>query len=151
MDQKISSIEDIKKILPHRYPFLLIDKVLSISDQNLVALKNISINEPFFVGHFLQMAIMPGVLQIEAMAQASGILLSRTNDFDPKSDIGFLAHVDDAKFKRPVVPGDQLKINIDLVAYKRGVLKVMGQTTVDEKICSSAKITIVVKKIDYLE
>jgi beta-hydroxyacyl-ACP dehydratase FabZ len=131
---------DIKKVLPHRYPFLLIDKVLSVSHDKVVALKNVSINEPYFQGHFPSMPIMPGVLQIEAMAQAAGFLLAQ------EQGLGFLAGVDNAKFRHPVLPGDQLKIEVSLLAYKKGVLKVSAQIFVENKICSMAEITIVRKE-----
>src|SRR5580658_6049458 len=108
--------EQIKKVLPHRYPFLLVDRVLSHSSNSLKALKNITANEPFFMGHFPSIAVMPGVLQIEAMAQAAGLILAFDKGFNSESEIAFLAGVDEARFKKIVTPGDQLIIDIEVIA-----------------------------------
>lgn len=145
------NIEEIKNILPHRYPFLLIDKIVSISKEKVVAIKNVSANEPFFMGHFPQVAVMPGVLQVEAMAQASGVILSQFEEFNAKKHIGLLAAVENAKFKMPVRPGDQLEIEAELVYFKRGVLKMSCMATVDNEIASVADIIVVVKEISVLE
>lgn len=139
------NFQEIKNILPHRYPFLLIDKVLVLEEKRIVALKNVTANEPFFVGHFPEFAVMPGVLQIEAMAQAGGLLLASSGGFDRQKDLAFLAGVDEAKFKRPVVPGDQLIIEIEEAAKKGPVFKVNAEIKVCDEVVSKAVITLVVK------
>lgn len=139
--------EVIKKVLPHRYPFLLVDRVVSVDENSIVALKNVSGNEPFFSGHFPALAVMPGVLQIEAMAQAAGLILALNGGFDVNHELAFLAGVDEVKFKKPVVPGDQLKICAKIIARKTSLLKIYAESLVDESIVSMASITMVIKKI----
>src|SRR5262252_3198820 len=102
------NLEQILGLLPHRYPFLLIDRVLELTDDKVVALKNVTINEPFFQGHFPGAPVMPGVLQIEAMAQAGGILASRSVTFDATTHVMVFMAIDAVKFRKAVVPGDQL-------------------------------------------
>lgn len=145
MKEKVINFEDIKKVLPHRYPFLLVDRILSVDENHIRALKNVTANEPFFNGHFPNFAVMPGVLQIEAMAQAAGLILALREGFDVKNDIAFLAGVDNAKFKRMVCPGDQLILEAKVIAKKRGVLKVSATSTVGGEIASSADIVLVIK------
>lgn len=137
--------ELIKKVLPHRYPFLLVDRVLSHSKTEIKALKNVTANEPFFVGHFPQMAVMPGVLQIEAMAQAAGLILALDESFDSQKDMAFLAGIDDARFKKMVVPGDQLIMDVKIVAQRKGLVKVEASSKVEDALASSAMITLVIK------
>lgn len=139
------NFQEIKNILPHRYPFLLIDKVVTLEEKRIVALKNVTANEPFFVGHFPEFAVMPGVLQIEAMAQAGGLLLASSGGFDREKDLAFLAGVDEAKFKRPVVPGDQLVIEVLELAKKGPVFRVSAEAKVDGEMVSKAVVTLVVK------
>jgi 3-hydroxyacyl-[acyl-carrier-protein] dehydratase len=147
IDKQIINFEEIKKILPHRYPFLLIDRVLSVSNGDVKALKNVCGNEPFFNGHFPQFAVMPGVLQIEAMAQAGGLILAASSEFDVTKEVAFLAAVDEAKFKKVVVPGDQLIIEAKVVAKKKGLLKISAHTTVDGNIASQANIILIIKPL----
>ena len=134
--------------LPHRYPFLLIDRIRTVEPgKRIVALKNVTINEPFFQGHFPQRPIMPGVLILEAMAQAAGILVFRTQGNKPDANsIYYLAGIDKARFKRPVVPGDQLEIEVMIERGLRGVWKFSCKARVDgalvcesEMLCSVAK------------
>jgi len=133
------AIEQILRILPHRYPMLLIDRVLELSAERCVALKNVSINEPFFQGHFPGVPVMPGVLQIEAMAQAGGILASRAATFDPETQVMLFMAIDEVKFRRPVVPGDQLIIEV--VPLRVGkIFKLRGEARVDGKVVSSAEL-----------
>lgn len=139
--------ERIKKALPHRYPFLLIDRVLEHSAEHIRALKNVTANEPFFNGHFPEMAVMPGVLQIEAMAQAAGLILALNKDFDPTRTIAFLAGIDNAKFKRVVVPGDQLIIDVKVIAKRKMLLKVEAHISVDNNTVSSAEIMVMSKSL----
>lgn len=147
MKDNIVPFEEIKKILPHRYPFLLVDRVLSADATSVRALKNVTANEPFFIGHFPQMAVMPGVLQVEAMAQTAGLILALDDGFDAKTQIAFLAGVDNAKFKRPVTPGDQLIIEATVIAHRKSLLKVAATVKVDEELASSAEIILVLKPL----
>jgi beta-hydroxyacyl-ACP dehydratase FabZ len=131
-------IEKILELLPHRYPFLLIDRVLELGDDKVVALKNVSMNEPFYQGHFPGAPVMPGVLQIEAMAQAGGILASRTIQFDPATHVMVFMAIDAVKFRKAVVPGDQLRIEV--VPLRKGkIFKMKGECTVDGAVVSSAE------------
>ena len=132
------SAQEIESILPHRFPFLLVDRVREVSEDRIVAVKNVSWNEPFFQGHFPGMPIMPGVLQVEAMAQAGGILAARTSDFDPARQVVFFMAIDAVKFRRPVTPGDQLVIEV--VPLRKGrVWKMRGECRVDGQVASSAE------------
>ena len=131
-------IEQILEILPHRYPFLLIDRVLELGDDKVVALKNVTINEPFFQGHFPGVPVMPGVLQIEAMAQAGGILASRVVKFDAATQVMLFMAIDAVKFRKAVVPGDQL--HIEVVPLRVGkIFKMKGEIKVDGNVVSSAE------------
>jgi beta-hydroxyacyl-ACP dehydratase FabZ len=131
-------IDEVLGLLPHRYPFLLIDRVLELTDDKVVALKNVTINEPFFQGHFPGVPVMPGVLQIEAMAQAGGILASKSVQFDPATHVMVFMAIDAVKFRKAVVPGDQLKIEV--VPLRKGkIFKMKGEITVDGKVVSSAE------------
>ena len=131
--------EQILGLLPHRYPFLLIDRVLEITDDKIVALKNVSINEPYFQGHFPGVPVMPGVLQIEAMAQAGGILASRAVTFDPATHVMMFMAMDQVKFRKAVVPGDQL--HIEVVPLRKGkIFKMKGEIRCDGVVVSSAEL-----------
>jgi 3-hydroxyacyl-[acyl-carrier-protein] dehydratase len=145
--ENIRNIEEIRRILPHRYPFLLVDRILSVTSDHIRALKNVTANEPFFNGHFPQMSVMPGVLQVEAMAQAAGLILACGNNFDTSKEIAFLAGVDEAKFKKVVIPGDQLIIEAKVIAKKKSLLKVEATASVDGQLASSAVIVLVVKPL----
>ena len=138
MAEPSMKLEQILGLLPHRYPFLLIDRVLEVSDDKVVALKNVTINEPYFQGHFPGAPIMPGVLQIEAMAQAGGILASRVVTFDPVTHVMMFMTIDAVKFRKAVVPGDQLRIEV--VPVRKGkIFKMKGEITVDGAVVSSAE------------
>ena len=133
-------IQKIQSLLPHRYPFLLIDRVLeSEPGKRLVAIKNVSINEPFFQGHFPSKPVMPGVLLIEAMAQATGLLAMESAEV-PKEAIYYLVGVDKARFKRPVVPGDQLVFEIEVLKNRREIWVFAAEAKVDGKMAASAEI-----------
>lgn len=127
-------IEDIKKILPHRYPFLLVDRVLEMTDDKITAIKNVTVNEEFFNGHFPGRPIMPGVLQVEAMAQAGAILLMSKKVEDPENSLMVFTGIKNAKFRRQVVPGDQLKLEVTLGAMRRNFVVMTGVATVDGEI-----------------
>lgn len=135
-------INEILQHLPHRYPFLLIDRVLSIDPgKEIVALKNVTINEPFFPGHYPHHPVMPGVLVIEAMAQAAAIL-SFTGEAGKADDskVYYFVGIDNARFKRPVVPGDQLILTVNPIFNKRGLWKFKAVARVDEQIAAEAEI-----------
>jgi len=139
-------INEILKSLPHRYPFMLIDRVVEVLPrQSILALKNVTYNEPFFPGHFPGRPVMPGVMMVEAMAQASGILALASMDAPPTGDgaLVYLGGVDKARFKRPVEPGDQLHIQMEYVKHMRGVWKFSGEARVDGQLAVSADITAV--------
>jgi beta-hydroxyacyl-ACP dehydratase FabZ len=135
----VLDIQGIEKVLPHRYPFLLIDRVLELEDMRVVCLKNVTVNEPFFQGHFPGLPVMPGVLIVEAMAQSAAVLvLNRVPDRQNK--IVFFAAINEAKFRRPVVPGDQLRIEVEFLKLKATVAKVRGKATVDGNLVAEAEI-----------
>ena len=130
--------EQILGLLPHRYPFLLIDRVIELTDDKVVALKNVTFNEPHFQGHFPGVPVMPGVLQIEAMAQAGGILASKAVQFDPTTHVMLFMAIDAVKFRKAVVPGDQLRIEV--VPLRKGkIFKMKGEITVEGNVVSSAE------------
>ncbi|MBB3167858.1 3-hydroxyacyl-ACP dehydratase FabZ [Simiduia aestuariiviva] len=135
-------IKEIKEYLPHRYPFLLVDRVLELVEgEHIVAIKNVSANEDVFNGHFPQAPIFPGVMIIEALAQASGILGFKTLDKRPADgSIYLFAGIDDVRFKRQVVPGDQLRLESRVVSAKRGIWKFDCKATVDGQLVASALI-----------
>ncbi|MGI9295756.1 MAG: 3-hydroxyacyl-ACP dehydratase FabZ [Pseudomonadales bacterium] len=133
-------INEIKEYLPHRYPFLLVDRVQDIElGKSIIAYKNVSVNEPFFNGHFPDLPIMPGVLIIEAMAQAAGILGFKSENKKPADgSIYYFVGCDKLRFKRKVVPGDQLKLTASIHSVRRGIWKFDCQATVeDEHVCSA--------------
>lgn len=135
-------IQEIMAHLPHRYPMLLIDRVLSCNPgKEVVALKNVTINEPFFTGHFPHHPVMPGVLIVEAMAQAAAVLAFKT--FNLKSDsksVYYFVGIDDARFKRPVMPGDQLILKAQILRSIRGIWKFSAQAMVGDKLASEAQL-----------
>jgi 3-hydroxyacyl-[acyl-carrier-protein] dehydratase len=130
-------IQEISAILPHRYPMLMVDRVVDIAEDSIVAIKNVSVNEPYFNGHFPGLPIMPGVLIIEAMAQAGGILIGKAHA-DMARKIMFLASVEEAKFRKPVVPGDQLRIEMKILRLKSSVAKMQGVATVGGQVAAEA-------------
>ena len=134
--------EEIAEILPHRYPFLLVDRVVElIPGESIVAYKNLSINEPFFDGHFPGKPIFPGVLLLEAMAQAAGILGFKTKGKTPQDgSVYYLAGTDELRFKRPCVPGDRVMLRATLVSERRGVAKFAISSDVDGELAASATI-----------
>ncbi|BAW80091.1 3-hydroxyacyl-ACP dehydratase [Candidatus Nitrosoglobus terrae] len=136
-------IREILKHLPHRYPFLLVDRVIEyIPGKFLIAVKNVSYNEPYFQGHFPDLPIMPGVLILESLAQATGILAFKTTEALPSTNeaIYYFAGIDKARFKRPVVPGDQMRLEVEFVRSLRHLWKFTGKVTVEGNLVASADI-----------
>src|SRR5919112_3849700 len=123
-------IQEIEAILPHRYPFLLIDRIVELEADRVVAIKNVTANEPHFTGHFPGRPVMPGVLIVEAMAQTAGVLVLKQIP-DRANKLVFLATIEEAKFRRPVVPGDQLRIEVKFLKLKPSVAKMQATATVD--------------------
>lgn len=141
-------VEEIRRFLPHRYPFLLVDRVLEcIPGESLTAIKNVSVNEPFFQGHFPEIPIMPGVLIIEALAQATGLLGFRTMSAEPKDDVLYmLVGVDNVRFKRQVVPGDQLLLKVKVVRQSKVIWKFSCEASVDGKLVTAADMLCAAKE-----
>ena len=135
-------IHEILQYLPHRYPFLLVDRVLSCEPgKNIVALKNVSINEPFFPGHFPHFPVMPGVLIIEALAQAAAILSFKTMGKKPDDEsVYYFVGIDNARFKKPVFAGDQLYLHVEITRTMKGIWKYSAQAKVDEKLVAEADL-----------
>lgn len=140
-EKKTLDITEIQAILPHRYPFLLIDRVIEIErKKRIVALKNITINEPYFAGHFPGYPIMPGVLMVEAIAQAGGaLLLTEIPDRDEKLMV--FTGIERAKFRKPVTPGDQLRVEVDVLAWRTTAVKMQGHVWVEGKLACEATVT----------
>lgn len=135
-------INEIKKLLPHRYPFLLVDRVLSHEPRkSIVALKNLTVNEEFFNGHFPQRPVMPGVLIIESMAQVAGLVMLVEDEH--KGKIPFFTGIDNARFRRPVVPGDQMILEIEVLRIKGNVGKVRGRALVEDEVAAEADLMFV--------
>jgi len=133
-------VQEIQKLLPHRYPFLLVDRVVSIDPgKALRAYKNVSVNEPFFEGHFPGHPVMPGVLVLEALAQASAILAYRSTGFDPSQKVTYLMAIDGAKFRKPTVPGDRLELEVEVLRFKGSILKTRGVAKVDGEVVAEGE------------
>ena len=139
------SIEEIMKVLPHRYPFLLIDRILEIEGkQRIVGMKNVTINEPFFQGHFPGHPIMPGVLIIEAMAQVGGMLLMGGLD-EAEQKVVYFMSLDNVRFRKPVRPGDQLRFELDVIQIRGAVCKMRGVAKVDGELVAEAEMAAMVR------
>ncbi|MCL6262786.1 MULTISPECIES: 3-hydroxyacyl-ACP dehydratase FabZ [Craterilacuibacter] len=134
-------VREIMRHLPHRYPFLLVDRVTEFEPgKRIKALKNVTINEPFFVGHFGDYPVMPGVLIIEALAQAAGVLSIKSAGERKDNELYFFVGIDNARFKRQVVPGDQLVLEVEQIAAKRGIAKYTARALVDGQVACEAEI-----------
>ena len=143
------TIEEIKEYLPHRYPFLLIDRVVEFDqDKRIVALKNVTVNEPFFPGHFPHIAVMPGALSVEAMAQAAAVLSLKS--LGHKNDgkwVYYVVGIDGARFKRPVTPGDQLRIEVVAGQNRRGIAKFTAVARVGEAVAAEAELLCALRQL----
>jgi 3-hydroxyacyl-[acyl-carrier-protein] dehydratase len=142
-------IYKILKQLPHRYPFLLVDRVLAIEKgKNIKALKNVTINEPFFEGHFPHRPVMPGVLMLEALAQAAALLAFDALGTSPSDEmVYYFAGIDGARFKRPVEPGDQLILEVELLRMKAGIFKFKARALVDDELAVEAELTCAMRAV----
>lgn len=142
-------IHEILKQLPHRYPILLVDRVLEIEKgKRIKALKNVSINEPYFVGHFPHRPVMPGVLMLEALAQAAALLSFDAQGVSPDNKtVYYFAGIDSARFKRPVEPGDQLILNVELLRSKAGIYKFKGQALVNGEVAAEAELMCTMRTV----
>jgi len=134
-------VTEISRILPHRYPFLLVDRVLEVEDgKRIVALKNVTINEPFFQGHFPGHPVMPGVLIIEAMAQVAAIMAYLAQGDEANNKVSYFMAIENARFRKPVKPGDQLRIEVETIYQKRGIWSVAAKTYVGETLVTEAEL-----------
>ena len=138
-------IQEIQEILPHRYPMLLVDRIVEITNDSVVGIKNVTFNEPYFAGHFPGYPVMPGVMIIEAMAQVAGILVGTVAP-QTRGKLMFLASIEEAKFRRPVVPGDQLRIEMKMGRLKATVAKMQGVASVEGQVVAEA--TVMCKLMD---
>jgi len=143
------NIHDILKYLPHRYPILLVDRVLSFeTGKDIVALKNVSINEPFFSGHFPHHPVMPGVLIVEALAQAAAILTIKSENSAPKEDsVYYFVGIDGVRFKKPVMPGDQLILKVAIERQIKGLWKYSARAEVDDQLVTEAQLMCTVRAV----
>jgi beta-hydroxyacyl-ACP dehydratase FabZ len=135
----ILDINEIRRILPHRYPFLLVDRIVELEGDRIVGIKNVTLNEPFFVGHFPDFPVMPGVLIVEAMAQTAGVLVLKTIE-DRENKLVLLVAIESARFRRPVVPGDTLRMEMKVLKRKATVAKMAGVATVDGQVVAEAEV-----------
>lgn len=141
-------VSEIIKLLPHRYPFLLVDRVIDYTDgESLHAIKNVTMNEPFFTGHFPGNPVMPGVLLIESLAQAGAILAYISTKSSPEDSIFYLASMDNAKFKQMIKPGDQLNLHVQITNRKKSFWKIYGEAKVDGQVVCSVEILSAMRKV----
>ncbi len=139
--KKTIDLNEIKTLIPHRYPMLLVDKVVDHEPgKTLHAIKNVTINEPVFTGHFPELAIFPGVLILEALAQATGILGFKSTEGREANEMYLFASIDNAKFKKPVLPGDTMNLHVEFIKERRGMWKFYGEAIVDGKVVCSADL-----------
>jgi 3-hydroxyacyl-[acyl-carrier-protein] dehydratase len=142
-------IHEILKLLPHRYPFLMVDRVIAIEKgKSIRAVKNVTINEPFFIGHFPHRPVMPGVLMLEAMAQAAALLSFATEGVTPDDKtVYYFAGLDGARFRRPVEPGDQLVMDVSVLRNKGGIYKFKGEARVGEELACEAELMCTMRRV----
>ena len=142
------SLNEIKDLIPHRYPMLLVDRVIDHEPRkSLHAIKNVTINEPIFTGHFPDAAIFPGVLILEALAQATGILGFKSSEGREENEMYLFASIDKARFKQPVIPGDTMHLHVEFIKERRGMWKFYGEAKVDGKVVCSADLMCAKRKL----
>jgi beta-hydroxyacyl-ACP dehydratase FabZ len=135
----ILDINEIRAVLPHRYPFLLVDRIVELDALRVVGIKNVTLNEPFFIGHFPDFPVMPGVLIVEAMAQVAGVLVLKSIP-DRHKKLVLLAAIENARFRKPVIPGDTLRLEMEVIRRKATVAKMAGRATVDGQLVAEAEL-----------
>ncbi|MCY4016902.1 MAG: 3-hydroxyacyl-ACP dehydratase FabZ [Gammaproteobacteria bacterium] len=143
-------VQEIKEYLPQRYPFLLVDRVLEMAPgKSILAVKNVTVNEPFFIGHFPHQPIMPGVLIIEALAQAAGVLGFKSQEKKPADGyLYYFVGADEVRLRRPVVPGDQLLLKVEVISNRRGIYKFYAEASVEDQLVGSMNIICAERKVD---
>ena len=146
----LMDVQEIKEYLPQRYPFLLVDRIVSLElGRSIVAYKNVTVNEPFFEGHFPHQPIMPGVLIIEALAQAAGVLGFKSQEKKPKDGyLYYFVGADDVRLRRPVVPGDQLKLEVNVITNRRGVYRFAAKASVGDELVGTMNILCAERKVE---
>jgi beta-hydroxyacyl-ACP dehydratase FabZ len=148
-EETVLGPKEIQETLPHRYPLLLVDRILELElGKRVVGIKNVTINEPFFLGHFPGFPIMPGVLIVEAMAQVGGVLLMRSLDAKAEKKVMYFTGIDKARFRRPVTPGDQLRLEVEILQSRRLLYRMKGAAYVDGKLVAEAELSSVVADRD---
>jgi len=137
-------VNEIKQYIPHRYPFLFIDKIVYLEEKKIIGLKNVTVNEPFFQGHFPDHPIMPGVLIIEALAQTAGVLALKREE--NRGKLAYFASINNAKFRKPVFPGDTLMLEIEVTRYRTGIVQVHGKAKVRDEVVTEADLLCTIFK-----
>ena len=151
MKMETCNVEEIKNLIPHRYPFLLIDKVIDISkNESAIGIKNVTVNEPYFPGHFPTLSVVPGVLQIESLAQTAAVLVAKSLDISDPSALVLLTTVDNAKFRKPVVPGDVMALSVSVQKIRNKLWKFKGEVIVDTQRVSECEFSAMTVSYTHL-
>ena len=146
MNKDFCNIDEIKRLIPHRYPFLLIDKVINIvKNESATGIKNVTVNEPYFEGHFPSSPVLPGVLQIESMAQTAAVLVAKSLDISDSSTLVLLTTIDNAKFRRPVTPGDSMSLSVTVQKIRNKLWKFKGEVIVNSKKMSECEFSAMMR------
>ena len=146
MNKECCNIDEIKKLIPHRYPFLLIDKVTDIvKNESATGVKNVTVNEPYFPGHFPESSVVPGVLQVESMAQTAAVLVAKSLNFSESNALVLLTTIDNAKFRKPVIPGDIMSLFISVKRIRNKLWKFYGQVIVDSQRVSECEFSAMMR------
>ena len=146
MSMESCNVEEIKKLIPHRYPFLLIDKVIDIlKNKSAIGIKNVTVNEPYFPGHFPSLSVVPGVLQIESLAQTAAVLVAKSLDISDPSALVLLTTIDNAKFRKPVTPGDVMALSVSVQKIRNKLWKFKGEVIVDTQRVSECEFSAMMR------